>query len=262
MCPFVLQHAGDAVQHGKRLYGAGGLGSAHVCDFPTEHFTDISRLFPSHDIVTADEHGRLDAVEVWTDHPGAADAVEGFDEMSVWRSLLQMFGFDTDILASKRGTLLVDPERDDNQGYKLEYIDNGASVLLETYLGDFRDNAGLIVPNEGITRRMSVSTPTTIFEILFDPAEGVPRYHARIREINLEGIVSEKVIVDNHLKKHLSYFRNDESLQGINNFACIENGMKITEALFGLRENAETVLLPSVNSAAGRLSGDNVGSLK
>lgn len=183
-------------------------------------------------------------------------------EMPHMVAILQMFGFDTDILASKSGTLLVDSERDDNQGYKLAYVDNGASVLLETYLGDFRDNAGLIVPNEGITRRMSVATPTTTFEILFDPADCVPRYHARIREINLKGAVSEKVIVDDHLKKHLSYFKSVESLQDVNNFACIENGLKITEALFKLRANAKTFILPEAYSVAEGFSGDNVGSLE
>ncbi len=87
-------------------------------------------------------------------------------------------------------------KRENNQGYKLKYVDNNGQYCWKLIVSVISETMQELVPNEGITRRMSVTTPTTTCKILFDPAEGVSRYHAKIRGILLEGPASEKVIVD------------------------------------------------------------------
>ena len=90
MGPLVVEEAGDAPEDAQRFNGAGGDGATHVGCFPAEGIEDGSDGLLGGVVVSADEHGGLDAVEVGVDHGGGADGVEGFDEVGVGELVLQL----------------------------------------------------------------------------------------------------------------------------------------------------------------------------
>ena len=159
-------------------------------------------------------------------------------EMPHMIAIAQYFGLDLDVLAKQYVKLYIDSNREDNQGLSLRYADHGVAIDLSSFLGDFRiDERGGVYENQGVTRKLTVQTKTKQYEVVFDPAPGVPRYHAKVTETNiLTGENQKYLIADNHLREHLTKFIQLGHEEPMGNVS-LQNGIRICELLFSLRNN-------------------------
>jgi predicted dehydrogenase len=160
-------------------------------------------------------------------------------EMPHMIAIAQYFGLDLAVLAKQNAKLHIDSRREDNQGATISYHDHGVAVDFSSFLGDFRiDQEGNVTKNRGVTRMLAVQTHTRLYEVIFDPAPGVPRYHAKVTDTST--VTSKKqtyLFADNHLREHLasfvSYHESDKM-----DYISLQNIIKICELLFTLRKNA------------------------
>lgn len=160
-------------------------------------------------------------------------------EMPHMVAILQYFGLSLSELACQSPKLYVDRDRFDNQGFTMHYKDNRTSVELKSFLGNFRvSNNSAHQKNEGIIRVLELATKSRHYKIIFDPAPGVPRYHAKIVVADkTENVISETVISDNHLRQHLRQLSSNQKLD-TGNLSSLDNGLKIAGILLKLQKNA------------------------
>lgn len=90
MCPLIVQEAGNAPEHAKRLDGARGVGVAHVGGLPAELVKDGGHGPLCAVVIAADEHGWPSGFEMRIDELAVSDGAKGFDEVSGWKFVLQL----------------------------------------------------------------------------------------------------------------------------------------------------------------------------
>ena len=83
MRPAVAQESGNAPEDAERLDRACAFDHSHIGYFEPELIQDGLHLALRAVVVAADEHRRLDAVEVGVDHERVANATERLHEMSL-----------------------------------------------------------------------------------------------------------------------------------------------------------------------------------
>ncbi len=160
-------------------------------------------------------------------------------EMPHMVAIAQYFELDLAVLAKQNAKLYVDSRREDNQGAIISYHDHGVAVDLLSFLGDFwiNDNGG-VTENPSVTRMLTVKTDTRVYEVIFDPAPDIPRYHAKVIETNT---VTEKrqayLLEDNHLREHLATFTSYNEKNAMD-YVSLQNSIRICELLLLLRKNA------------------------
>lgn len=160
-------------------------------------------------------------------------------EMPHMIAIAQYFGLDLSVLAEQSAKLYVDSSREDNQGVAVRYKDCGVSVDLTSFLGDFKiDDYDEVAENQNVTRMLAIKTNTKLYEVLFDPAPDVPRYHARVTDTNLAtGKQQDYLLADDHLRMHLTQFTSPQHNEGME-YISLQNSIAICELLFTLRANA------------------------
>lgn len=160
-------------------------------------------------------------------------------EMPHMVAILQYFGLSLDELAGQNPKLYVDRDRFDNQGFTMHYKENGTSIELKSFLGNFRLSTNTArQKNEGIIRVLELATKSRHYKIIFDPAPGVPRYHAKIVVADkIANVISETVISDNHLEQHLRQLSSSKKSDTWN-LSSLDNGLKITDILLKLQKSA------------------------
>src|SRR5215469_15932101 len=87
---FVVKKERDAPKHAEWLDGARGLGAAHVSCLPAELVEDACDFGLRSLVTAADEHRWLAFLELRIDHAHVSDGVEGFHEVRLRSSGLQL----------------------------------------------------------------------------------------------------------------------------------------------------------------------------
>src|SRR5437667_12611039 len=87
--PVLTQEARDAPEHAQWLDRTGCLDRAHIGRLPAELIENAAHGFLRRQVIAADEHGGLAALEPGIDHAGVAYGVERFDEAHAFEFTLK-----------------------------------------------------------------------------------------------------------------------------------------------------------------------------
>lgn len=149
-------------------------------------------------------------------------------------------------------SLIVDKLKRANQAFILKTNDSGPEVVLESYLGNFRYEGASITNNAAITRKATITTDILDYQIEFDPLLDQERFHGKLTTLNKGVVLSEKLVLDNHLDTQLRSVLNGKPLHETS--VGITKTLEITETLLRLRESCEVTELEQAAEDTMRLN--------
>jgi predicted dehydrogenase len=127
-----------------------------------------------------------------------------------------------------------------NEGFRIKLQSARIPIVLESYLGDFRVHTDdTCLSNEKPTRTLTVATNYRKYKVHFDPVPGMDRYRAKICVYGSDGALLEAATVDDdHLANHLSKIHHNNKARHIDQLLEVENSLKITRYIIGLKSRA------------------------
>jgi hypothetical protein len=140
-------------------------------------------------------------------------------------AIIDFLGVGLNSLANTRPKLIIDSARPDNQAVALDYQSASQRVRLTSCLGDFRMTEMARQDNLPITRSLEIKTTECIYIVEFDPAPDCPRYHSKVATYKNNELIDEKILVDDHLKKHMQLFMNNSDYLDYRSFIGVDKAI-------------------------------------
>ncbi len=154
-------------------------------------------------------------------------------------AILDRFG--VQLPKNYKPSLIVDKLKRANQAFILKTNERGPVVVLESYMGNFRYEDTWVTNNTGITRKAIITTDILDYQIEFDPLFDQERFHGRLTTLEKGVMLSEKIILDNHLDTQLRLVLNGKPLHETS--VGITKALEIMETLLRLRESCKVIEL-------------------
>lgn len=134
-------------------------------------------------------------------------------------------------------SLIVDRHQRANQAIIIKTNDSTPKIVLESYLGNFRYEGTNVTNNMAITRKAIIATDILDYQIDFDPLINHERFHGKLTIFEKGIVVSEKIVLDNHLDAQFRLIQSGKPLHDTS--IGITKAVEFTETLLRLRESCE-----------------------
>ncbi|MGH7158373.1 MAG: Gfo/Idh/MocA family oxidoreductase [Candidatus Saccharimonadales bacterium] len=161
-------------------------------------------------------------------------------------AMIQRLGFSLNKVSIMDVSLYQNPGEPHNEGFRINLSAQGIPVTIESFLGDFRiTGSEQITSNDSVIRTLAVTTEDRIYEIEFDPVQGIDRYKAKLQiRDNRNELLDTFILDDDHLTKHLKNIHSNSRDEELDSFFAIDNSLIITKHILELKRRAKNIPIP------------------